>query len=72
MGLAPVTTEGVTAMTDETGTPAPETKDRAGEDHDAERRAALQRLTGLLAAAPAAALLFDPKRAAAYGDGSLQ
>ena len=39
---------------------------------DADRRKAMERMLGLLAAAPAAALLFDPRHAQAFGDGSLE
>lgn len=39
---------------------------------EADRRKAMERMLGLLAAAPAAALLFDPRRAEAFGDGSFE
>lgn len=35
----------------------------------AERRAAIERLVQLAAVGPLAAMLFDPRRAEAYGDG---
>ncbi|WGF88545.1 hypothetical protein [Marinivivus vitaminiproducens] len=59
-------------MTNETETPPSDKEIQPDEGHDAARRAAMERLAGLLAAAPAAALLFDPKRAEAFGDGSFQ
>jgi hypothetical protein len=44
----------------------------ATEAEDATRREATERLAALIALAPAAALLFDPHRAEATGDGSFE
>ena len=65
-------------MTDENRTPSasPEpdaaTPPQARPPAEAGRRQAMERMLGLLAAAPAAALLFDPRRAEAWGDGSFE
>jgi len=65
-------------MTDENRTPpaAPEqdaaTPPQAQLPAEADRRQAMERMLALLAAAPAAALLFDPRRAEAGIDASFE
>ncbi len=56
-------------MQEEESLPAERRVEAAAAQEPADRRVAIERLVQLAAVGPLAAMLFDPKRAEAYGDG---